>query len=276
MSNSENTDHAEPPSEEALIARAQQAVSRCNWVVGECAAEWTQRYARGRTDADFGALVGLSGDQVYQRRRVWQRFGSCAGNWPSLRWSHFYVALNWDDAEECLQWAEENHATVAEMRAWRRALRGEDLTTEAPEWDEAEAFPVRSLPTEPTAVQLPDEHPPWETGEDDSAANSSSRAAVVNGHPRGLDDQYAPYRRGAGRPAPQTDEPQPAAATAAPPAEVAPDRQLARLTRALERVNRAFTPELAAAFPSLPDKLRQRFLEALEELQSKVAGAAGS
>ena len=62
-------------SEEELISRAQMAVSQCNWVLGECAASWTQRYARGRTDADFGQMVGLSSDQIYQRRRVWETFG---------------------------------------------------------------------------------------------------------------------------------------------------------------------------------------------------------
>ena len=47
-------------TESALIARAQLALSHCNWEVGECAAQWTKRFARGRTDADFGALVGGS------------------------------------------------------------------------------------------------------------------------------------------------------------------------------------------------------------------------
>ena len=61
-------------SEDELISRAQVAVSQCNWSVGECAYKWTEKYARGRTDADFGVLVGLSPDQVFQRRRVWETF----------------------------------------------------------------------------------------------------------------------------------------------------------------------------------------------------------
>src|SRR5579863_3919925 len=123
-------------SEAELVTRAQIAVSQCNWVVGECAQKWTQKFARGRTDADFAALVGLSPDQVFQRRRVWETFADVHPKYPTLKWSHFYAALTWDDAPECLQWADENDATVAEMKAWRRALRGEDLSTEAPaeEW----------------------------------------------------------------------------------------------------------------------------------------------
>src|SRR5690606_18457203 len=85
-------------TEDQLIQRAQQALSRCNWEIGDCAAAWTKRLARGRTDADFGALIGLSGDQVYQRRRVWETFNDVHERYGELKWSHFYAALNWDDA----------------------------------------------------------------------------------------------------------------------------------------------------------------------------------
>ena len=61
-------------TEQQLVQIAQQALSSCNWTVGECAAKWTKKFAKGRTDADFGNMVGLSGDQVYQRRRVWETF----------------------------------------------------------------------------------------------------------------------------------------------------------------------------------------------------------
>src|SRR6516164_10224599 len=105
-------------SEEQLVSRAQEAVSQCRWVVGECAAKWTERYARGRTDADFAVLIGITADQVYQRRRVWEQFAGVRDQFPSLKWSHFYAALSWDDARDCLSWAEETRSTVAEMRAW--------------------------------------------------------------------------------------------------------------------------------------------------------------
>ena len=106
-----------PETEELLIDTAQQAVNQCRWVVGECAAKWTKKYAKGRTDADFAALINLSGDQVFQRRRVWESFADVHESYPKLKWSHFYSAINWDDAAECLQWAEETQATVAEMKA---------------------------------------------------------------------------------------------------------------------------------------------------------------
>ncbi|HBN74412.1 MAG TPA: hypothetical protein DD473_01055 [Planctomycetaceae bacterium] len=118
-------------TEEKLIERARGALSSCNWVIGECAARWTEKYARGRTDGDFGAQIGLSADQIFQRRRVWESFHDVREEYATLKWSHFYVAINWDDSAECLSWALENEATVAEMRAWRRSVHGEDLTTDA-------------------------------------------------------------------------------------------------------------------------------------------------
>jgi hypothetical protein len=75
-------------TEDQLVQRAQQALSRCNWEIGDCAAAWTKRFARGRADADFGALIGLSGDQVYQRRRVWETFHDVYERYGELKWSH--------------------------------------------------------------------------------------------------------------------------------------------------------------------------------------------
>lgn len=118
-------------TEQQLIDRAQTAINTSNWTIGECAAKWTSKYARGRTDADFGAKIGITGEQVRQRRAVWERFGGNSNTvleFPGLKWSHFYVAIQWDDATDCLSWACEMQATVAEMKAWRRAQRGEDLS----------------------------------------------------------------------------------------------------------------------------------------------------
>src|SRR5690606_2568366 len=66
------------------------------------------------------------------------------------------VAINWDDAPEVLQWAQENDATVAEMKAWRRAMHGEDLTE--PSFDDFGGDPAISfVPAQATAVRDPGE-----------------------------------------------------------------------------------------------------------------------
>jgi hypothetical protein len=48
-------------TEEQLVEHARQQLSACSWQLGECASVWTKRYAKGRTDASFGELIGLSG-----------------------------------------------------------------------------------------------------------------------------------------------------------------------------------------------------------------------
>lgn len=119
--------------ESALIQESLRAISDSSWVVGSMASQWLRKHASGRTDTDFGSLVGLSPDQVYQRRRVWETFGDVKESHPKLRWSHFFAALDWDDAAECLTWASDVQANVPEMRAWRRAQNGQDLSASDPD-----------------------------------------------------------------------------------------------------------------------------------------------
>ncbi len=255
------------PTEEELIERAKKALSRCNWEIGECAAQWTERYAKGRTDADFGALIGLSGDQVYQRRRVWERFHEVYQEYDSLRWSHFYAALNWDDARDCLGWADDVHATVAEMKAWRRAQHGEDLTqsSEEPPFEVGAAGEM--LTVETGFVQEPGDmlagrisnggkHPRSEQGQ-------LATAAVARESDRTEESPYAPFGKGArGN---MREEKSPAAA---PP----PEQVIKRMTSALERIDAALTPEVLESFPNAPIKVQQRFLTAMENLISKTSG----
>jgi hypothetical protein len=108
-------------TEDQCFEKSLLAISESNWTVGEMASRWTLRYARGRTDADFAAVLGISPEHVHQCRLVWDRFQTIRSQYPSLLWKHFSAALDWDDPCDCLGWAEERKATVAEMRAWRRA-----------------------------------------------------------------------------------------------------------------------------------------------------------
>lgn len=269
------SDSAIRETEEQLVVTAQRAVSRCNWVVGECASKWTKKYAKGRTDTDFGALVGLSGDQVYQRRRVWETFGDVFEDYSSLRWSHFYVALNWDDAPECLTWADENEATVAEMRAWRRAQRGEDLTAE-PADDDWAGDPMSSfLPEEPTVVRDPatlgGDGARMAAGGAESPIRSGENQEMVAGVARESDSQradYAPYRRGAGTPAPKEETSDVAVAEKPLPS---PGQLIKRVTSSLKRINQALTPEMLKELRGLPEKQRNQLIKEVGELSSKVA-----
>ena len=53
---------------------AAAAVRQSNWTIGETASKWTERYASGRTDADFAELIGSSQPVVNTARRVHDRF----------------------------------------------------------------------------------------------------------------------------------------------------------------------------------------------------------
>jgi hypothetical protein len=256
MSNSGSAEAVREETEASLIMRAQVAVSRCNWEVGECAAVWTKRFARGRTDADFAALVSLSSDQVYQRRRVWETFGDVYQNYVTLKWSHFYAAINWDDAADCLQWADDVHAGVAEMKAWRRAQRGEDLDT--PAMDDA----LDGLPSEPAIAR---EAAPFDHNSFSVSANNGDESESSNGQPTNRlangTSEYAPY------------SPDATIVPSREPSErpVLTTEQIAkRFTTTIERCSSLLTPAFCEEFSELPDKVQKRLRKAIEQLVEKA------
>lgn len=258
MSKSGSAEAVREETEASLIQRAQVAVSRCNWEVGECAAIWTKRFSRGRTDADFANLVSLSADQVYQRRRVWETFADVYLNYPTLKWSHFYSAINWDDAAECLQWAEDVQAGVAEMKAWRRAQRGEDLDSSPMD----EAFD--GMPTEPALAR---EMAPFDSGSSFAvSANEGKGDANDQAHslasrdPNGNGD-YAPYNADAVSASPREAGDRP---------NLSVEQIAKRLTTTIERCHSLLTGDFIQEFGELPDKVRKRFLKAVEQLNEKV------
>jgi hypothetical protein len=266
-----------PETEEQLVQRAQAAVSRCNWEVGLCAMQWTRKYARGRTDADFAAMVGLSADQVFQRRRVAETFGEVHEEYPTLKWSHFYSALNWDDARDCLQWTAENQATVSEMKAWRRAIRGEDLTAE-PVPDEFAGDPaILKFSGDRAEVRDVGHIPgisenPWDVRGTARTGESAGRVPTVAGASRGgVDDgSYAPFRSGAGAPAPgESSERGAAVGVQERPSAL---RVIKRATAALVRINQSLTDDVLDDFSKLPKKVREQFTAAVAELSSSAAG----
>lgn len=257
MSKSGSVEAVRDESEASLIQRAQLAVSQCNWEVGECAAIWTKRFSRGRTDADFAALVSLSADQVYQRRRVWETFADVHRNYSTLKWSHFYAALNWDDASECLQWADDVQAGVAEMKAWRRAQRGEDLDVRTVE----DGFD--GLPTEPAVASelAPFDHESSFSVSANQGANGDASDPNLSLAKRIPGSDYAPFKPDATVvPRESADRP-----------ELTVEQIAKRLTTTIERCHAMLTDDFIAEFSDLPDKVRKRLLKAVEHLSRRVA-----
>ncbi|MEZ6059921.1 MAG: hypothetical protein R3C19_06140 [Planctomycetaceae bacterium] len=256
-------------SEEQLIQEARNAVSQCNWVVGECAARWTQRYARGRTDADFGQMVGLSGDQIFQRRRVWETFGRVYQEYNNLKWSFFYVALNWDDATACLDWADQNEATVAEMRAWRRAQHGEDLTAESQETYSEWAAPLAIDTADMPLSTVVDPANYLRSGQGDRAGLPSDPGSQVPTMSAAAREsaEYAPFRSGAAAPAPGEQFAEVAVLERSEPTA---EQIWKRTVSALERLNRGLTKSVLNSFDDQPPELQSRLATAWADLQEKL------
>jgi hypothetical protein len=252
-------------TEQELIVTAKNSISHCNWTVGECAAKWTQRFSRDRTDADFGAMIGLSGDQIYQRRRVWESFVDVKPTYALLKWSHFYVALTWSDSAECLAWAEENEASVAEMKAWRRMQHGEDLTVEAEADMDGDVHELSF--GEPILHQTPEEF-----GETDGVPATSDSIEDLEGNANRVDefeseqaDDYAPFRSDAGSAPPKDAGDGPVGAQG-----LTPELAVKRMISAIERCNRLITEQVVEEFSDLPEKIRIRFATAVENFNDKV------
>lgn len=258
-------------TEEVLISKARDAVSRCNWVVGECAADWTQRYARGRTDAEFGQMVGLSGDQIFQRRRVWEAFGNTHEKFPDLKWSFYYVALNWDDAEDCLSWAQDSDATVAEMRAWRRAQRGEDLFAESTEGYSEWAAPLGIDTSSVPLSRVVDPSQFTASGMGDRAGmggGERSGTATMDMVARDAGDSYAPFRADAASPAAKVRDSE----SSGERQELTPEQFWKRASAMMDKLNKALTPQLLKAIEKQPESVRARLRDALNEIVEKLDG----
>jgi hypothetical protein len=128
-------------TEQQVIARAvsaREAEGQAWYTIGECADAWCERYAAGRTDADFAKLIGSDRQRVNEAKRVWQRFGSVVRtSGQNLSYSHYVTALGWEDAETYLEMAVECELSVDGMQKRRgidrRIDAGEDLTTDGGE-----------------------------------------------------------------------------------------------------------------------------------------------
>lgn len=110
-----------------MVHEAELSISKTNWEIGRLASTWK---SSGGSLSDFAERIGVDELGVLHRYEVWTRFMPWILDLPYLRWSHYSAAHQWDDSEakECLEWANEVQATVPEMKAWRQAQRGEDLT----------------------------------------------------------------------------------------------------------------------------------------------------
>ena len=136
---------------EQFLGQWKRLVSTTNWEKGQIILEW--RTALQTADASvaeysdeaWSRRVGnVTPQHVGRLRRVFERFGETRADYDGLYWSHFQVALDWDDAELWLEGAVQNDWSISEMRHKRWETRGavageepgsEENASDAP-WDE--------------------------------------------------------------------------------------------------------------------------------------------
>ena len=109
-----------------LIGKWNALVSQTNWEKGTLILNWrNELIAAGLpntvySDEAWARHVGnVTAQHVGRLRRVAERFGEKNQDFPELYWSHFYAALEWDDAELWLEGAVQNDWSIAQMRVQR-------------------------------------------------------------------------------------------------------------------------------------------------------------
>ena len=101
-------------------------ISTTNWDKGEIIAAWQKSLEESDlpdhsySDQRWADMVGgVTPQHVGRLRRTYDRFGHVFGEYKGLYWSHFYAALDWDDAEMWLEGAVQSTWSVSQMRTKR-------------------------------------------------------------------------------------------------------------------------------------------------------------
>ena len=110
----------------AYIGQWNQLISTTNWEKGQIIVQWrTSLETNGAlanefSDDAWSQLVGgVTPQHVGRLRRTYERFGHVYSEYAGIFWSHFYAALDWDDAEMWLEGAVQSKWSVSKMRQQR-------------------------------------------------------------------------------------------------------------------------------------------------------------
>jgi len=115
-----------------FVGRWNHLVSDANWEKGRIICQWREALqAASVSSSEYSdeawsrRVGGVTGQHVGRLRRVFQRFGGSYGKYQGLYWSHFYAALEWDDAEMWLEGAVQNDWSVSQTRRVRWETLGQ-------------------------------------------------------------------------------------------------------------------------------------------------------
>ncbi|EMI46003.1 hypothetical protein [Rhodopirellula sp. SWK7] len=117
--------------QQPFVGQWNSLISTTNWEKGRIISEWREALIEaGAPVTDYSdeawasRVGGVTSPHVGRLRRVHDRFGEQAKTYPSLYWSHFLAALDWDDAALWLQGAVEEKWSVSIMREQRWKANG--------------------------------------------------------------------------------------------------------------------------------------------------------
>jgi hypothetical protein len=171
-----------------FVGKWNTLISTTNWEKGQIICQWRKQLENEAvkssefSDEAWSQLVGgVTPQHVGRLRRCYDRFGHVYESYEGVFWSHFYAALDWDDAEMWLEGAVQNHWSVSAMRKQRWETLGkvgEDpanavVATELNEETQSLSLSERPRNNDRDYVEGPvHEGPDW--GDEGGGANSPS------------------------------------------------------------------------------------------------------
>ena len=118
ITNPEVSDAASKP----FVGRWLKLASETNWEKGRIILEWrnaliaSEASSSQYSDEAWSNRVGfVTCQHVGRLRRVYERFGETYNEYPKLYWSHFWAAIDWDDAELWLEGASSSRWSITQM-----------------------------------------------------------------------------------------------------------------------------------------------------------------
>jgi len=107
---------------QAFVGRWHRLSSETNWEKGRIIAQWRAALiasgvpANQYSDEAWASRVGhVTCQHIGRLRRVYDRFGESYGEYPKLYWTHFWAAIDWDDAELWLEGASRSRWSISKM-----------------------------------------------------------------------------------------------------------------------------------------------------------------
>lgn len=176
----------------SFIGKWNQLISTTNWDKGEIICRWRESLQASNvavsdfSDESWSQLVGgVTPQHVGRLRRTFERFGHVHREYEGVYWSHFYAALDWDDAEMWLEGAVQNKWSISGMRQQRWETMGrvgdppvmtEVVASEVAEETQSIALSENTRNNDRDYIEGPvHEGPDWGDDEKQSGRDKSSK-----------------------------------------------------------------------------------------------------